>query len=63
MEATRHDTNRISGYIFGPFFTFYLFSTILPAILLNVYIRNRIKDYDLGSKCVYTWYYQVNKLC
>lgn len=49
METLRHEANDLGGYTFSPFFLFYLFGAILPAILLNVYIRNRIKDYDLGS--------------
>lgn len=50
MEKMRQRTNDLCGYIFSSFFIFYLFGAIFPAVALNIYIRNRIKDYDLGSK-------------
>lgn len=50
MEAMRCRTNDLTGYIFSPFFIFYLFGAIFPAVFLNIYIRNRIKDYDLDRE-------------
>ncbi|KAK9900189.1 hypothetical protein P389DRAFT_165385 [Cystobasidium minutum MCA 4210] len=44
MELARRKVNDINGRIFSPFFIFYLFAAIFPAIFLNIYIRNRIKD-------------------
>jgi hypothetical protein len=54
MEATRHRANDQTGAVFSPFFIIYLFGAILPAVLLNIHIRNRIKDYDLGCELKYS---------
>lgn len=50
MEAARRRSNDQTGAVFSPFFIFYLLGAILPTVLLNVYIRNRIKDYDIGCE-------------
>ncbi|KAK9900190.1 hypothetical protein P389DRAFT_9126 [Cystobasidium minutum MCA 4210] len=48
METARHENNDIGGRLFSSFFIFYLFGAIFPTIFLNVYIRNRIKDYGMN---------------
>lgn len=50
MELARRKVNDINGRIFSPFFIFYLFAAIFPAIFLNIYIRNRIKDCGADRK-------------
>jgi hypothetical protein len=42
--------NDLSGRIYSALFIFYLLSTLLPSVLLNIYIRNRIRVFDRQCK-------------